>query len=262
MTSFIRIYRRDGQEMQKEEINHLFNIAISAYDRFGSYWVRILKKYRAEERCLDIQFGSSKRYSNPLETAEIHQDYIIWERIADEGGFPDQLYQYQWNEEGKYVHMKSFGDAIYAFDKLIYHGEDLPKSLHQYRQDQTSFDEHILQIQGTFTASNDRSFTDLYEDSEFYGPSLGYDPNYASDYFVLQGDGELRTISVPELDELMVYPQKGLKTNHRIELLYKYRKVFRLQIDELGGEEYTAAYWDNCVNPEYLQFRNDFIENK
>ncbi len=255
MTSFIRIYRRDGQAMNTEEIDRLFNAAVQAYDRFGSYWVRILKKYRTAERCLDIQFGSSKRYDNLLEADEFHREYIVFERIADEGGRTDRLYQYDWNENHGYIYMKSLGKAMYAFDSIILHAEELPEDLKHFDFDQKALDTYYLNIEGTFESCTDRSFADLYEDSEFYGPCLGYDPNYASDYFVLQPYGELQTISIEEFKEYVNYPKTMLEKGMSISLMYNFRVVARLVHGVHGIDEYTAAFWDNCVNPEYLEFK-------
>jgi hypothetical protein len=54
-TSYIRIKRRDNKAMSIEEIDYLFNKAVNVNEVFGSYWVRIVKKYREQEKCLDIQ---------------------------------------------------------------------------------------------------------------------------------------------------------------------------------------------------------------
>lgn len=92
-TSFIRIQRRDQQDISEPEIESIFNKVVDVHGSFGSYWVRIVKKYRTEEKCLDIQFGSGKRHQQ-LNDLEDFTQYLVWERINYGGGGVDQFFTY------------------------------------------------------------------------------------------------------------------------------------------------------------------------
>lgn len=259
-TTYIRFFKKDESHFTQDEMDHLFSISIRAYKEFGSYWVRINRKYRWEERCFDIQFGSSKRYhsDNLLEEKEIIAKYDIWEITADEGGFEDQLCCYVLDTKNDWVTTSDYEDCIYGFDKIILElDEDLPENLDAFKEHQTSGSSFELKETETYTACNSRSFKDLHEDSEFYGPKLGYDPTYQSDFFVLTGDGHFKKSKHQLVQKLFAYPHTWLPKWSIARLYWKGRLVHL--VDHRNGEVKTfcADYWDNCLNPSYRNYINN-----
>jgi len=126
-TSYVRIKRKDNSDMTSDEIERLFQGIVRVHDDFGSYWVRIVKKYRPDEKCLDIQYGSGKCTSNlfysyhafakevPDPTA-----YIFWERINNEGDTVDSIQRYYSSEEGDDILVEEESrNCKYGFNKII-----------------------------------------------------------------------------------------------------------------------------------------------
>ena len=96
---------------------------------------------------------------------------------------------------------------------------------------------------------------DVHEDSKFYGPKLDYDPYYACDYFVPTSDGLVTESNYDLIQNTFIYPHKQLSENVRLELYWNNRLV---QIVENRNKEilsYSADYWDNCFNKEFLEFK-------
>src|SRR5690606_33553941 len=100
----------------------------------------IIRKNRINERCLDIQFGSSKRYidDNPLESYEIFYAYYIWERTADEGGYQDTIFTFRDNYANQYIDTTSAVPCLYQFDKIKITCDDLPAYLQTFPLNQKS----------------------------------------------------------------------------------------------------------------------------
>lgn len=256
-TSYIRIYRKDGSHLNKNEIEKIFKLAVTAYGEFGSYWVRILKKYRELERCLDIQFGSGKRYhsGNLLEEYEIFNNYFVWERFSDDGGFNDTIFTLKEDTHNKWIETTDPVSCLYQFNKVKIICNQLPPYFEPFNPEPISSTEYEIKTKGSYYACNSRSFMDVHKDSVFYGPKLGYDPYYASDYFVPTNDGLVTESDHDLIQNTFVYPHKELPENMRLELYWNNRLV---QIIENRNNEvlsYSADYWDNCCNEDFLAFK-------
>ncbi len=258
-TSYIRVYKKNRLDLTKEEIDEVFQLAVRAYEEFGSYWVRILKKYRELEKCLDIQYGSGKRYhsGNLLEDKAIYDKYDVWERFADEGGGADTIFTLKY--DGQWVDITNPIPCTYAFDKVRVFADEKPSYFEQYIPDQGN-QKHLdileINMAGTYFACNSRSFMDVYDDSEFYGPKLGYDPHYASDYFMPTDDGGVTDSPLKFIQDIFVYPNEQLPENVKVVLYWKNRLVQSVERRQGDVLCLSADYWDNCVDVDYLSFKS------
>lgn len=253
-TSYLRFFRMDGKDISKEEIEKLFQATVTVHKEFGSYWVRVLKKYRDLEKCLDIQYGSAKGYGGD----DAYQGYYVWERIADEGGFPDQIFMYFYDAEKGYVHTTTSKKCLYQFDKVrIVYEQELPEYFQQFDFKKNIDDFFESNIQGKYWACNDRSFMDLHEESNYYGPRLGYDPHYASDYFVPTHEGSVLESSQDFIQNTFVSPHQELVENMKIELYYNFRLVQTIEKRKQEVITSSADYWDNCADEDFLRFKEN-----
>lgn len=260
-TSYIRVYRRDGKDLTKEEMDTIFQLAVKSYKKFGSYWVRILRKYRELEKCFDIQYGSGKRYhlGNLLEDKAIFDKYFVWERFADEGGFHDSIFTLEYN--GQWVDRTDGVPCTYAFDEVRVFSEEKIPYFDQFRKDQGISTEFSIKMTGTYFACNSRGGMDMYEGTEFNGPCLQYDPHYASDYFVPTDDGCITESPIKLLNDIFEYPHKELPEKAKIALYWKNRMVQSVERKWDGIECLSADYWDNCVDKNYLDFKYNVLAN-
>lgn len=265
LTSYFRIYPKNKKVIAPELQQYLLKNIVQAYNRFGSYWVRIEKRWHESENALDIQFGSGKNYHTEdyiLENPELYKDYYVWERRSNESGGSDRIHKYYFCQE------KGFVDDIgenckYGFDKIKIIGSDLEKYFSDFliAQIENGIE---LAIEGTYFSVNDRSFQDLIEDSEYYGPCLGYDSGYIAPQFC--EDGYIISIKPPELGKVL----EKLKTCQissseieSIEFFWKGKIVNKQQwgVNELGHQDwliYQGDNWDNCLNENFLKFRQDY----
>lgn len=215
-----------------------------------------MKKYRELERCLDIQFGSGKRYhsENLLESHDVYEKYIVWERLANEGGSNDSIFTLTVDEKNNWVETTLPQPCLYGFDKIRIFCNQLPAYFEPFNPEAKRSSEYEIKMQGSYFACNSRSFVDLYEDSAFYGSSLGYDPYYASDYFVPTKDGFVNESDVNLVKETFIDPHVHLPKNSRIELHWQNRIVQIIESNNNETISSAADYWDNCLHPEYLAF--------
>ena len=249
-TSFIRIQRRDHQDLSEPEIEYIFNKVVDVHGSFGSYWVRIVKKYRTEERCLDIQFGSGKRHQQ-LNDLEDFTHYRVWERINFGGGGVDQFFTYHKPEGSNRVLLTDIEACQYGFDKIIMTSEE--NWLAEFGGEAISSRQYEFRLSGYYNASNSREFVDLYDDSEFYGPRLSYTEKYPYDFFMLI-DSEAVVLREPGfLSHLSQNQFKAMPNQTKLEFLWQNRKVLVIRKNYDIVEFQTADYWDNCRNDTYLK---------
>ena len=97
---------------------------------------------------------------------------------------------------------------------------------------------------------------DLMENSKFDGPQLGYDPYYKSDYFSLTSDGCITRSDSEFVKNIFIYPNKELAEKIKVELYWNNRFVQTVENDGKEIVTYSADYWDNCCDEEYLEFIN------
>src|SRR6218665_1193104 len=181
-TSYIRIKRRDKKDLSDREIEYLFNEIVNVHDTFGSYWVRIVKRYRKEEKCLDIQFGSGKRIGNILSDLINFNSYFVVERINYENS-KDWIFEYEHIDNKNYATETKPRVCLYGFDRILITCKE--NWLEKEGAEWISSDSQELKINGTYNSSNCKAFVDLFEDSDFYGPRLEFTEKYTYDYMVL-----------------------------------------------------------------------------
>jgi hypothetical protein len=257
-TSYIRIFKKDGTHLATEEIEALFKLAVRAYHKFGSYWVRIQKKYRKNEKCLDIQFGSSKTYGdNHLESFEIFHNYYVWERVADEGGFDDIIFTLK--DSGEYIETTDITPCIYKFNSVKIKTTSLSDYFASYNPIKLGENEFEIQLEGEYSACNSRSFFEVTENNpNYYGPCLQYDDKYETDFDTLSPDGSVTKSEAQIIQDIFVYPNKELRMNDKVELLWNERVVQTVERIENEVKTKSADYWDNCFSSDYIEF----IKNK
>lgn len=252
-TSYIRIIKRDGKDLTTEEIEMLFNLSVRAYHTFGSYWVRIQKKYRIDEKCLDIQYGSGKTYGDSfLECYEVFDKYYVWERVADEGGSHDTIFTL--NDSGEWVGETDRSACIYKFNKVKIKTNNLSPYFLMYNPLKISDDVFEIQMEGKYYACNNKAFFEVTEDNmNCYGPCLQYDEKYETDFDVLCGGGYVTKSETQFITDVFVHPHKELNTNEHVELFWNDRIV--QSVTRIGNEIIckSADYWDNCSISDYME---------
>ncbi|GAB6007568.1 hypothetical protein [Dysgonomonas reticulitermitis] len=252
-TSYVRIKRRDGRDMSGDEVDYLFNNVVNVHGDFGSYWVRIVKKYRASGQCLNIQFGSGKRTENILRLPEIFKEYYVVERINYEHSL-DHIFEYGYKEGDAFASETPPRLCKYAFDKVIITCEE--NWLKKEGAEWMSSDTQELLIDGSYYCCNCRSYVDVYDDSEYYGTQIGYTEDYPYDYFVLTESSAIQFIDPPFLEQLCAGKFVRMPRSSKMEFLYKHRKVLSIRKTGLGNIEISSAdHWDNCVDEAYLEMR-------
>jgi hypothetical protein len=234
-TAYVRVRRRDNEHLTEEEIAFLFNSIVRSYDDFGSYYVRIVKKYRPNEKCLDIQFGSGKRYYAPLEERLLFDKYYIVERESNEGGL-DNIFEYIPLDEGG-ITRSTQRPCFYKFNGLLVETEreaELQKVLPLETAEPISSRAFWFVMEGGYRCANYKGFVDMYDPaSEALSPRSGYDEDYAYDYFVLTRTNEVNFVSPAFLTDLQQDNFATLPDVTRLIFLYNERKV--LQISKAGG---------------------------
>lgn len=259
-TSYVRIKRRDGRDMSDNEIDYLFNNVVNVHGDFGSYWVRIVKKYRTSGQCLNIQFGSGKRTENILRLPDIFKEYYVVERINYEHSL-DHIFEYEYREGDTFATETSPRLCKYAFDKVIVTCEE--NWLKKEGAEWTSSDTQELLIDGSYHSCNCRSYVDIYEDSEYYGSQIGYTEDYPYDYFVLTESTAVQFIDPPLLEQLYTNNFVRMPRSSKMEFLYKHRKVLSIRKTDHGNIKiYSADHWDNCVDEAYLEMRKKLRKNE
>jgi len=261
-TSYIRIFKRDGKDMEEEEIERLFKLAVIAYHRFGSYWVRIQKKYRVAEKCLDIQFGSGKMYADdPLECYEVFKKYYVWERVADEGGYNDLIFTLM--DNGEWIDKSNSNACLYQFNKVSIKTKTLSSYYMKYHPIKIGQDEFELNMEGKYYSCNSRAFFKVTEDNpKCNGPCLQYDDKYETDFDALCEDGEITKSEMQFITDIFVYPNEALKMHDKVVLLWNDRIVQSVERIENDVISRSADYWDNCCDLNYLAFKEKYSESK
>ena len=251
-TSYIRIKRKDNERLSEKEIDYLFKTTVKAYSKFGSYWVRIVKKYREVENCLDIQFGSGKRGFDGIEDIEDIESYSIWERFNDEGGL-DTIFTYFKDSTSDCVDTTISNLCKYGFDRIrITSGTNW---LDKYGIKGIGGRTEELEIKGVYNASNSKSFVDLI--GEFDGPCLLYTENYHYDFFVLTESEWIRFLEPIWLKELCLNKFDEMPNDSKLEFYWNYRKVAVISKYHNEVSIQSADYWDNCINEEFINCAND-----
>lgn len=253
-TSYIRIFKKDETDLTAEEIEILFQHAVRAYHKFGSYWVRIQKKYRNNEKCLDIQFGSGKTYGDDyLESYEIFQNYYVWERVADEGGFDDSIFKLV--ENGDSVEKTFIEPCTYRFNKVNIKSDSLSNYYSGYHPIQISENEFEIHIEGKYGACSSRAFFEVTENTpDYYGPCLQYDDMYQTDFDALCAGGHVTKSETKLVSDIFIFPYEELRMGDKVALLWDDRVVQTVERIENDVICKSADYWDNCFNSDYIEF--------
>ena len=255
-TSFVRIRRRDNEHLSETEIEYLFNEVVTWHEDFGSYWVRISRKYRKKEKCLDIQFGSGKRAARHIKFLDdLHKTYYVVERFNDESMdtiFEYALEEYKVNET--FIQTTPHRTCVYKFDQVYAISE-----INDHSWEKTVFSEVaepkyartngcLYRIEGTYHCSNDRGWIDAYE-GDVYSV---FDEDYPYDYFVLKPTQHLSILSPASLVDFQQNNFEKLSEHAKLILIYKGREV--VKVSNAGGlvEIQSADHWDNCGDEIYL----------
>jgi len=270
LTSYIRIIDRTGfktsskdNHATNQEVNlRLFESIVQAYGKFGSHHVPILMTQQQDPFCLDIQFGSSKRYQTEnyiLEDKHFIDTYYVWERIADEGGFNDQICQYKWDSNDSMV-INDYRDCTYGFDRIRFFGSNVGKVLHKEYAldiDKESMYNSVLElpIKGDYYGCNSRALVDTNKSPEMYRPHT------PENFFAFTDDGMVNEIHPSWLSDFFVFgkiEKNAKKEITAVELLWNGRIVQKvvLQYDEryVNYRCFSADFWDNCIDSEYAKF--------
>ena len=266
LTSYFRIYPKNRKPINLELQQYLFNNIVQSSCQFGSYWVRIEKQWNESENALDIRFGSSKSYHTSdyiLEHPELHYNYFVWERRANEGETSDRIIRYYIDDRDGLVD-ETCENCLYGFDRVIITGSGIEKYFSNFPISQN--DNGIeLMMEGTYFSSNDRSFQDITKDSRYHSPCLDYDSRYIAPRF--SNEKDITCIQPRELAEV-IEKLKARKIRSpeidSIELFWKNKIVNKQQwgnINQLGYDEwliYPGDNWDNCLNDKFLKFRQSY----
>lgn len=253
-TSYVRIFRRDGAAMVDDEMEFLYQSTVLNFGEVRSCWTRILREYRHALRCYDIQFGSSKIYRHgDTGRASITFDcpesvscvYDIFERVADEGGAPDQL-----NYHHSRLDACRSEPCVYAFDTIRLSGTSLlphfegcgaPRALETGALE--------IALGGTYTASNDLTWVDAGDEG---AEPYVYDPTYKRSEHTLNCRGSISDISLAVLRPLIHYGQPALPVGTGIDLCFQGRITQRFTRSLAGRlSSLSADHWDNCCNELY-----------
>ncbi len=196
-TSYVRIRRRDNEHLTDEEIDYLFNEVVTRHEEFGSYWVRITRKYRKNEKCLDIQYGSGKRAARHIKwLPDLHKPYYVVERFNDDG--PDTIFEYAQERYGNdmLVETTPYRLCKYQFDQILVtsDGDWEQKIFADIAQPRYARRGGCLyRINGLYHCSNTRGYMDAYENESVLFSD--YKEDYAYDYFVFKPTDYLELIS-------------------------------------------------------------------
>lgn len=254
-TSFVRIRRRDNEHLSEAEMDYLFNEVVTRHEEFGSYWVRIVKKYRRNERCLDIQYGSGKRAARHIKWLnDLHKTYYVAERFNDDT--TDTIFEYALEKYGNnetLVETTPHRTCEYKFDQVHVTSDDNWEKTIFAATAQPQFARRggcLYRINGTYHCGNDRGYLDAYEDETVLFST--YEEDYAYDYFVFKPTCHLALISPAPLAALQQNNFEKLPEHARLTFIYKGREV--LKVSKAGGrvEIQSADHWDNCNDSVYL----------
>jgi hypothetical protein len=258
-TSYLRIRKRDGADINLQEQAYLIKEIVNANNEFGSYWIMISKQYFTKEKYLDIQFGSGKRTKNVLEDLINYEKYEVWERYNDDSGKYDEIFTYEINETKEWVTQTTYKSCLYGFDRIKFNGDfgwldiDLPLKKELLSQE--------ININGFYNSINSRTDIDVEENTEQYGPLIQYNAAYTNDYSILNLASEmiLSFVSPTTLQNLNDGSYRKMRNNTSIEFYWQNRVVLKIEMLNNNLKIFTADYWDNCVDEDYL---NSFVKTK
>jgi hypothetical protein len=259
LTSYVRIFRRDHQAITIDEATWLMRGLATKNGSSYSHWVRP-RVAVTHDGCVEIQYGSAK-VDTPLkeESGEYHhvlEKYFVWERLANEGGWEDQIAEIRRDD----ICIRR--ECLYAFDAVRISGAHLARNpvcvdLHRRFGLNTPWSECMtVEVHGFHFACN-RHFDD---------PSSWNDDDFACQPFA----SPTLANETRQHGALPLWVHEFLKQAdtmdardqiHAIELLWRGRVVRQVLLEEDGPPElpgypkYRAADgWDNCADPEYLAF--------
>jgi hypothetical protein len=229
----VRFYALDGifdDLFDKVDILYLL-----LEDRF-SYCVPIYVEPGASGLCFDIQYGA--RWANASAVYSVIEKYghlidRTWIRYSDSGDDEDRIFC--WHGE-KFNTRK----CRYGIDRIKIYSQESPDENWQ-----ADVDGWTLAVEGSYQTLNSRD-------------NLG------------ERMCPISTLTTPAMDSADIYelmPEAFAriyetlpKDRYRIEYLWQDRIVhvsFPCQPDDFSEDrwiEYSLDYWDNCIDPEYLEY--------
>lgn len=242
ITSYLRIRKTNGTHLSEIEQEKLFRALVNWHGEFGSYWVKVVKRYRDKIKCLDIQYGSGKRsLVDPSEYLDDDSEIKVLRRSSNEGS-RDVIRQeiYKKGEESEIAYRL----CTYAFDRIVIIGDVnwlAAEGAAWFEADKCS-----LEVSGTYHSANCRSFVDIdiYQGND----QPIYDEDYAYDYFVLTACREIEFTTPAFMAGLTENKFARMPNASKIILYYKFRKVVMISKNYDKLEILNADYWDNCAD--------------
>ncbi|MBC9930173.1 hypothetical protein [Chitinophaga qingshengii] len=240
VTAYLRIRKTNNTHLSEGEQENLFRHLVNYHGEFGSYWVRVLKKYRQNLKCLDIQYGCGKTwYEDASEYITDNSEVEVVTRKCNEGGLDTiELTRFK---DGKETYEIRERLCTYAFDKIMIFSDT--NWLAEEGADKDTHYSAILDVAGTYHSANDKSFVDVWRD----GTPL-YEEEYPYDYFVLTETDNFKFTAPAFLVELQENNFSRMPNHSKMILYYKRRKVALLMKNYDKIEVSTADYWDNCAD--------------
>jgi len=244
-TTAVRVYANPGARIDATEAEWITWMMLGPR---GSYHVPVHIRLAEDGRHVDVQYGSGKSVGLVDFCAdEVGYRYAaIWGRFYDEGRDRDDIWSEDVNDGPRRV-------CRYGFDEVRVVADDPPPGpAGIWRRDLDG--SWRASVEGRYSTGNDRAAVGAAP-----GPG-GPPPVTAASDMATQttpnryGE-ELADIDPPWLEPLAdQHPGASL-----IEYYWRGRLVHRAQMedDEMMGREWQhrcADDWDNCVDPEFLDF--------
>jgi hypothetical protein len=240
-TISVRFYPQDRLRFKQGELNEAYILRLLLGDSF-SYCVPIYMDYGSYWRYFDVQYGSRWAGAGNVDAVITKYGHLFdrtWVRTSNGGGDYDMVVC--WDDNNP------FRNCRYGVDRIKIYSQDPPD-----RNWQADRDGWVLSIEGSYCTLNSRD-------------SLG------------DGFCPIVTMTTPtqwDSDLLDLMPENFVnvydtlpKDRYRIEYLWKDRIVRASFPHEPDGSsystpwvEYSLDYWDNCLDPDYLQYYNTMPE--
>jgi hypothetical protein len=265
-TDFVRLYAWEGHEITPAEADWIVEQLLG--DR-GSYWVPVTIQLADNQEYVDIQYGGGKSVGIVDFWDDFGGQYdAMWVRAELGDGAPDKIFCGDPNDEWPYR------SCAYGFDEVrVTAVADVEPDLSQTpdaRWRQSDDRVWTLSTTGIYHCENSR------EDMDHAGPNgragkrawqvpwpVARPGGLFTPTTPAYSDASFEVIQPARLGALVEFDDrwpKGYPGVESVEFFWRGRLVHRVRYedDEMEGrstwQHRSADWWDNCIDPAFVEF--------
>ncbi|SFW35623.1 hypothetical protein [Chitinophaga sancti] len=239
ITTYLRIRKTNDTHLSERERERLFRALVNWNGEFGSYYVKVVKRYREKEKCLEIQFGSGKQHwEDPADYLDDKSEVEVIKRSSNEGSL-DKIQFSRYKDGGEFETVPKL--CTYAFDRIVMLGDT--NWLGEEGMESVQSGMYTLDVSGTYYSANFRGFVDMRDNGS---SEPMYDEDYPYAYCVLTKTEEIQFTAPDFMVDLTESNFSRMPDGTKMIFYYQGREVAVIAKNDDQLERRTADYWDNC----------------